>query len=314
MTSSIRSLARPRAVSFKPFNLGDVLFNNLNYPRVASFQLAVRELASNRHHSKEEMELFFTVFERGIFSESHDQSNVVLLPLSETIRYARRAFWKLVALDRSKAAARVIDMVSVILGIAVERHQACSFDSKGNKQHKENVLTVVAKCRDRLALFLCERYLHADVGRDFFSGQTFKMFLACTHKATSVVRVQVITSLLQFFQKRLELRGFHKPFVGQSDWVEIRLVFLMLIGLGKLQLSRGILRAVGQLLKSLAQEKFCHNEFSTRELPDYLTADEVKIQEYLASIQTVLEYTHTWLCGKPLFDANKGERIKLFFY
>jgi hypothetical protein len=298
----------------KPFNLAEILLldQDKGYRRPL-FQYVIRQFASSRVHSKEDITQFIEAFEESSFEEEmYNSRDVTTFPLGGTMRYARRTFWKLVSLERPKAAARVIDLTMRVIEIAENRSwRIYGRDQEDTERKREQFKHYAQVCHDRVALFMMERYVKQDAGYDFFSGQVFKKFLAYVFDASSEVEHGILLTLLKGMKEKCN--SYHGIHVEGQDWVKVRLVLLALMGENKRSLPRKVLIAMGELINTLTSATYHHGEFSHHKWKRYLTANEVRMKEYLFGVQTVLSHAYLWLCGKQLFK-EQGLVIKPWFY
>lgn len=310
-----RWLSRSLREKFEPFNLQAL--THLHGSPV--FQSLVREFASSRAHSHADLKEFFEVFERGNFRELSWRSSRddYLAPLVETLRYTRRSFWILVSFNQTAAAVRVIDMVSAILGLAEEQAMILGHDSEQTVIDKEKALRLVKVARDHFALFVLERYLRQDAGRSFFRGQSFKLLLSVVFKASSEVCFSSFDQVLDVFTSRLAPRTADAvPIVTTALWVEMRLTFLALMSVESASVPKSVKKKLGALLSVLSASGFDHELLWPREESHdgQVRLRKVRMSEYLAGVQVVMNGAHEWLCGKPMFDSNHGLVIKPCVY
>ncbi len=300
-------LQPPKAKQPKPFNLLQQVSDNIYYPNRPVFQLAVRMFASSRRHSQAELDQFFEIFEQEpfYFHEWQVRSrDFHLYPLVETLRYARRCFWKLVAHEKSKAAGRLVETLSIFMEFVESKSRVEPYDSPEKVTKKEARKKIVAIAHDSIARFILARYLskERDAGFDFFSGQTFKTMLSITSKASKETEEFVLVSILQKFIKDLQPMESYKPHVDYAVWAKMKALFLHLIGCGKPELfPKSVLVLLGRLLSLLRTQSFHHEPLShRRDRKNELTPDGVRMKEFIGSVELCLTVTHQWLCHRPI--------------
>lgn len=304
-TAVSRYLCAPsKNVPMKAYDLKKIIVDDGYHPAQPIFQTAVRVFASDRNFTKEELEFLVNVFEEGKFIEWQIRNFYFYADFYGTLRYARRSFWKLVALNEGKAAAKLAERTSSFI------HNYAFHHEHGYGRHKADHIQEFARaqaCHNAFAFFMLERYVRNDGGFDFWNGQTFKNFLAAVGRTTEEIGNAVYQKLLTSFQEKVSNDFYKHPHVTYAHWVHLRLLLVWLMEFPPCWCSKATKRELGILLNKLRGAEYEHpNSYSDDKL-----IKSIAMKEYLAGVGVVVQSSYKWLCGKDLKLELKAYRVDL---
>lgn len=276
-----------------PYDLKNEIIGNVHssHPR-AIFRHTIRHFVGGYRHSSENIKYFVELFEAREFSEWHNPRSYSYQDWTGTLRYARRAFWQLIAMQKEKAAFGVLERTLAYLQLVIRDYRSCSHPQKPNEVKKAEIAF------DAVIIFTFEQFrIDTRIG-PLFNAQGLRFFLAHSSFASIEVQNRVFLIALQKFVNDITYtRTFSDPHIDQSKWVKMRVLFLALLETDKDCLSKECLSHLGKLLSLLNSLAFMHPDFSFTPLYDRKIND-IKMREGIAGIEVLLNGISVWLCGK----------------